>query len=321
MIDVAIISSILGKASDIIQKLKKEGFISHEGLIIDYDASEVEYRIDLNLGEHGSRTSRFKNVIKSGLMSKITFDAIDASGSSMMNENLIELKMLEMDDGKLTINFPKILKEIKSGFVILYIRSKFSKDLKEKLVHRQVSKHNILKNTTITAHFDIVLDYANMWYSNFTSFSVRNIVFTLNHNLNQNEIKNALPEAILKKLDMADKLALTKANARKYLQEFQKVILSLQSKEFLSKMESTIEIKPPSNCKIIGITPSLRAYNLQFSNWTLTIPDLFTIKISVNIEDRETAIHAAATLDLEKYREILKDEFRNFKTQTKKLRF
>jgi len=98
LIDAAIISSVLGKATDIVQKLKKEGFISHEGLIIDHDAYEIEYRIDLNLGEHGSRTSRFKNIIKSKLMSKVTIDVIDASGSSMMNENLIELGMLKIEN-------------------------------------------------------------------------------------------------------------------------------------------------------------------------------------------------------------------------------
>lgn len=321
MIDVAIISSILGKAADTIQNLKKEGFISHEGLIIDHNACEAEYRIDLNLGEHGSRTSRFKNIIKSKLMSKITIDVIYASGSSMMNENLIELGMLEIEDGKLTIDFPKILKEIKSGFVIMYFRTKFPTSLRSKLIHRQAGQANTIKGQTITAHFDIVLDYANMWYSNFTSFSVRNIIFNLNQNLNQDEIKNALPEEIRKKLERADKNSLTKGNARKYLQELQKVILDLQSKEFLSKLENIIEIDPTSNCEIIGIFPSMRAYNLPYSNWTLTIPDLFTIKISANIEDRETAIHATASLNLEKYRELLKEEFRKFKSQTKKLKF
>jgi len=157
MIDVAILTSILGKATDTIQKLKKEGFISHEGLIVNYDASEVEYRIDLNLGEHGSRTSRFKNIIKSKLMSKMTIDAIDASGSSMTNENLRELEMLKIDDGKLIIDFPKILKEIKSGFVVLYFRTKFPESLKTKLIHRVVNKVNTIKNDKIIANFDIYI--------------------------------------------------------------------------------------------------------------------------------------------------------------------
>lgn len=320
MIDAVIISSILGKAADTIQNLKKEGFISHEGLIIDHEACEAEYRIDLNLGEHGSRTSRFKNLIKAKLMSKVTIEALDASGSSLTHENLRELDMLILDDGKLTIDFPKILNEIKSGFVILYFRVKFPQLLREKLTHRQVSKANIIKGNKVIANFDIVLDYANMWYSDFTSFSVRNIIFTLNLNLEQQEIKDALPSELLKKLERADKMAVTKGNARKYLQEFQRAILNLQSKEFLSKLESIIEIDPPSNCRITGIVPSLRAYNLQYSDWTMTIPDLFTINISTNIEDRETAIHAKATMDLEKYRELLKEELGNFEP-TKKFRF
>jgi len=122
-------------------------------------------------------------------------------------------------------------------------------------------------------------------------------------------------------LEKADKMSLTKGNARKYLQEFQNVLLNLQSEKFLSKLRGTLEINPPSNCKIETITPSMRSYKLQYSDWSITIPDLFIIKILANIEDRETAIHANVTMDLKKYKELLKEEFSYLTMHAKRFKF
>ncbi len=101
----------------------------------------------------------------------------------------------------------------------------------------QISKVNSIKNGKLVSHYELVLDYANMWYSNFTSFAVRNITFTLNFALPQNEINSLVAEELRKKLENADRMALKKENARKFLLEFQKTLLEIQDPDFLLQIQ------------------------------------------------------------------------------------
>lgn len=316
-----LIGSFLGNSLDIIQKLKDEKIISHEGLIIYHAENEIEYRIDLNIGDLKSRFTAFKNFFKSTTLRKITFEAIEVSGVGMQNENLVEMGLIELNGNQLTIDFPRILREVKSNLVIILFRTRFSNILKDQLVHRQISKVNSIKDGKLISNFVVVLDYANLWYSSFSSFSVRNIIFTLNHNLPKDEILNAMTEELKMKLDKADKLALQKENARKFLAEFQRIILELQDQEFLSRLEGLIEINPHTNGRIDNVIPSLKVFEYTNSKLTVTIPDHYIITISANIEDRETAINATLTFDLNGYRELLKEKFKKFKDQTRKIKF
>ena len=178
-----------------------------------------------------------------------------------------------------------------------------------------------MKNGKLVSHFELVLDYANMWYSNFTSFSVRDIIFTLNHELPQNEIQSLMMEELKEKLERADKEALKKENARKFLLEFQKTILELQEPEFLLKLHGLIEIDPPTNGMLSTVIPSLKVYTMKHSKIPITIPDRFTLKISTNIEDRETAVHGTITFDLEEFRKLLREKFKKFRDINRKLKF
>ena len=321
MLDLALVSSFLGSGIDIIQKLKSEKIVSHEGLVIYHDKNEVEYRIDLNIGDQKSRVTHFKNFFKSKTLKKITIKALEATGTGINNENLIEMGLMQWNKNELTIDFPKIVSDVKSSMVIIIFRTTFSEEFVDKLVHRQVSKVNSIKDGKIVSHFEMILDYANMWYSNYTSFSVRNIIFTMNHTLPQNEIKLLMMEELSTKLGRADKEALKKENARKFILEFQRTILELQKPEFLQKIQGLIEVDPPNNGRITTVIPSLQVYNMEHSRIPLTIPDLFILKISANIEDRETAVHGTITFDLEEFRKILRDKFKEFRDKNRKLKF
>jgi len=321
LLDVALVSSFLGSAANIIQKLKSEKIISHEGLVIYHDKKEVEYRIDLNLGDQKSRVTNFKNFFKSKTLKKITLNALEATGTGINNENLMEMGLMKWHENKLTIDFPRIFTDVKSSLVIIIFRTRFNSELVDRLVHRRISKVNSMKNGKLVSHFELVLDYANMWYSNFASFSVRDLIFTLNHGLPQNEIQSLMMEELKKKLERADKEALKKENARKYLLEFQKTILELQEPEFLLKLQGLIEIDPPANGRIISVIPSLRVYIMKYSRIPLTVPDLFILKVSANIEDRETAVSGTITLDLVEFRKLLREKFKKFRDINRKLKF
>ena len=321
MVDPVLVSSFLGTAAGIIQKLKSEKIISHEGLVIYHDKCEVEYRIDLNLGDPKSRITKFKNFFKAKALQKVVIDALDATGTGINNENLMEMGLIKWDDKKLTIDFPKIFSDIQSSLVIIIFKIPFSTEFIDKLIHSQISKVNSVKNGKVISHFELVLDYANMWYSNFTSFSVRDIIFTLNQSLPQDQIKSMMMGDLSLKLVKADKEALKKGNARKFLVEFQKILLELQTPEFLEKIQNLIEIDPPTTGTVLSVTSSLRVYNMELSRIPLTVPDLFILKISTHIEDRETAVHGTITLDLEEYRRLLKEKFKKFRNQNRKLKF
>lgn len=321
MLDIALLTSFLGSTANIIQELKSEKIVSHEGLVIYYDKNEVEYRIDLNLGDQKSRIVTLKNFFKSKSLQKITVEAFEVIGMGSNNENLVEMGLIELNGNNITIDFPKIFTEVKSSYVFIIFRTRFPQKFIEKLIHRQISKVNSIKNGKLTSDFDLILDYANMWRSNFTSFSVRNITFTLNHTLPQNEINFLMTNEFWEKIDRADKEALKKENARKFLLAFQKMILEIQEPEFLLKLQGLIEVNPPTNGRVDSVIPSLRVYNLATSNLPLTIPDLFILKISANIEAGETAVHGTITLDLEEFRNLLREKFKNFRNKTKKIKF
>ena len=321
MLDIAILSGFLGPAADIIQKLKEEKIISHEGLVIYHEEDEIEYRLDLSLGDQKLRTTTLKNFLKSSTLQKITINALEATGIGMNGgENLKELGLLSWNNDKLTIDFPQIFKTINSNLVVLKFRTRSPSNLKDHLVYRQIHRTTSLQNEKIVSNFEIVLDYASMWHSKYTSFSVRNILFTINPQLDPDSLNQMLGE-YTQKLEKADKMALTEKNARNFLTEFQKTLIELQEPKFLDRLKDVLEIKPSINGRVINIIPSLRVYTLQHSQLSLTIPYTFTYSISSNIEDRQVAIHGEAIFDLVKYDALLKEKIKSFITKNGKLKF
>ena len=289
--------------------------------MIYHEDDEIEYRLDLNLGDQKSRTTTLKNFLKSSTLQKITIDALDATGMGMNGgENLMELGLLSWNSDKLTIDFPQIFKTINSNLVVLKFRTHSPSNLKDQLVYRQIHRTSSLQDEKIVSNFEIVLDYANMWYSNYASFSVRNILFTINPELDPASLIEMLGE-YTQKLEKADKMALRKENARSFLTEFQKTLIELQEPKFLDRLEDVLKIEPPINGRVTNIVPSLRVYTLPHSKLSLTIPYTFTYSISSNIEDRQTAIHGEAIFDLEKYNGLLKEKIQSFIIKNKKLKF
>lgn len=321
LLDLALLSGILGPAANIIQKLKEEKIISHEGLVIYYEDNEIKYRLDLHLGDQKSRTTKINNFLKSTTLQKITIDALEASGTGMNGgENLMELGLLSLNNGKLTIDFPQIFKTINSNLIILKFRTRCPPGLKDQLVYPQIHRTTSLQGEKIVFNFEIILNYANMWHSNYASFSVRNILFTTAHESNLTRLDEILGE-YAQKFERADKMALTKENARIFLTEFQKTLMEFQKPEFLDRLKDILTIKPSMNGRVTNIVPSLMVHTLSHSKIPLTIPDTFTYSILSNIEDHQTAIHGEAIFDFEKYHELIKEKLKSFIMKNKKLKF
>ncbi len=130
--------------------------------MIYHEKNEVEYRIDLNLGDPKSRITKFKNFFKSKALKKISFDVLEATGTGINNENLMEMGLMEWNGSQLTIDFPKIFSDVQSSLVIIIFRTKFASAFIDKLIHRQISKVNSIVDGKLISHFELVLDYANM---------------------------------------------------------------------------------------------------------------------------------------------------------------
>ena len=319
--DLGIISAVLGPAASIIQKFKQEKSIIHEGLIIYHEDNEIDYSLHLNLGDQTSRIKRFKNFLKSRTLQKVTIDAIDATGFGMNAENLMELGLLSWDNNnKLLIDFPRILRTINSNLVILTFRTRFPSDLKNHLVYRQISRTTSLKNEKMVTNFEIILNHANMWYSDYISFSVRNILFTIGFKLDQTSLNEMLGDHI-HKLEKADKAALTKSNARSFLIEFQKTLMEFQDSEFLDKLKDLLTIVPHFSGRLVNISSSTKMHVLPHSQIPLTIPGAFLFSISSNIEDRRTSIQGNMIFDSDGYNMLLKDKIQSFMMRNKKLKF
>lgn len=322
MIDLTLLASAFGKSIDLIQKLKEEGNISHTGIIIDYENREAEYRIDITLGEIQSRPNRFKNLLKSLLVKEITIDVKGISGSGIPEgENLVQLNLITLKEKKATIDFPKIFSQVKSSLVVIQIRKSFPQELMKKLLYRNIGRASQRKSNQIISNMDIGLDYANMWYSQFESFTIRNIVFTNTINLLSEAISEALPKKLRNRLASADNLALTNRDARKYLAEFQKLLLEFQSKEFLARLESLFVIEPESNFRITDIKTTMKSYTLSQSGLPQLLPGQFEIKMTANIEDREIVSHGILKFDLDKFQNLLKEVLKKLENKTRKLKF
>lgn len=316
-----ILSSVFGTAKDVFEKLKEQGIIKREGLIIDHDMCEAEYRLDLTLGDIHSRLSSLKNFLNSKFSKKIEIPSLETSGFGIVSdENFVENGWIINNDGKSTIDFPTIISKATSTHAIIFIRTKISSELREKLVYRQIGRVAYHENQKTVSNIDIILDYAELWHSQFSSFAVRNIIFIMNLNVLPETFPIIIPKDIREKLNKSDKMAHTKGNARKFLRLFQDVVIGMQNKEFLDKIEQIIEITP-SNCVMEGITAKMRSFPLQHSEFSIIFPENFEIKIKGKIESHETAINVKCYLDINLYNKILEKEFSKLRILSKNLRF
>lgn len=188
------------------------------------------------------------------------------------------------------------------------------------MVYRQIGKVAHHENQRTVSNIDLILDYAELWHSQFSSFAIRNIVFTINLKVLLETLPTIIPEDIRKKLNKADKMASTKGNARKFLKNFQDVVLGMQTNEFLDKIGQIIEITP-SNCVLEGIVTKMHSLPLQYSEFSVIIPEKFEIKIQGKIESHETAVNVKCYFDFNQYNQILENEFSKLREMSKNLRF
>ncbi len=191
----------LGKLASVgIQKLIDSKLIIHKGLTLYHRTSELEFAFMLSLGSGLSRTNSIVKKIKGALAKPTEFDnVIEITGRGIpYAENLNNMGIITMTATKGKIDFGRLFKEVKSETVLLKVRIRIDDDLKRLLVSSridQTSKH--FGKDLAEANIEIALDYASLWHKIYDEYTVRDIEFTFNLEVNSISIVDQIPNSYI----------------------------------------------------------------------------------------------------------------------------
>lgn len=319
---LTIFSSIFGASYKILEKLREKKGISTSGIIIDYARSEIEYNFMIDLGDIQSRKKTITKHLSAIANKKITIDEVSSiSGMALpTNENLRTLEIITLRQRTATIDFPALFKKIQGNLVTISLKKSFPRELTEKLVYRNIGKISRHSEKGIESNMEIVLNNANMWKTQFTSFSVRNIVFTINMSIDKNTTLTALPDKLKEKLILSDQESGVNSNARKFLARFQRLISEFQDEDFINELSKSISLEPSHSFIIRDIKTTLQGYSLTKSGMPIMLPGKMITTIQANIEDDQKSLHGTLFLDTKTYEKTFKKLMEKIESETNNIR-
>ena len=176
----SVVSGLGSSFLSILEKLLGTGDIVHRGATVYHKSSEIEYTYQISIGPSHSRVNGIVKKLKGYLSKLVEFDeVIEIYGFGLPhNEDLKKLGVIQVKGKKANIDFTKLFQTIKSELVTIVIRKKFP----EKLRHAIVIPHMV--QTPRYSGFDytetnleVALDYADLWFTSFEQFTIREIEF------------------------------------------------------------------------------------------------------------------------------------------------
>jgi len=324
MAEVAgIFSAIFGTAFSIINQLKQKGGIADTGVIIDYSRNEIECQISINLGQHQSRSSGIGKKLASLMTKKITInDVRKIRGYGFItNENLEEMGIITHNGKDAEIDFPRMFKEVQAPVAAINLRKPLSPDLVGSLIAMKIDRVPQRTENSISSNYALVLNHGELWYTQFGSFSIRNIRFAMDLSIQRGAIQDAVPQDLQNKLNEADEQALTNPEARKYLLIFERTIMKFQDNEFKAELSGAISISDPASVRLVEIIPKMQGYKLRKSGLRIMFPGKLTFVFEAEIEDKEKAINGSVILDIQQYRSALKYLIDKFSDEATNINF
>jgi len=300
---LTILSTVFGASYKILEKLREKNGIPTSGVIIDYERSEIEYNFMINLGDTQSRKKTITKHLSAIANKKITIDDVSQiSGVALpTNEDLRKLGIITLRQRTATLDFPALFKKIQGNLVTISFKKSFPRELTNKLVYRNIGKVSRRTEKGLESNLEIILDNANMWRTQFTSFSVRNIIFTINISIDKNTILTALPEKLKDKLILADQESGVNSNAKKFLARFQRLISEFQDEDFLNEISKSVLLDPSFSFILKDIRTTMQGYSLTKSGMPLMLPGKIILTIESHIEDDQKSLHGTAFLDIQSY--------------------
>jgi hypothetical protein len=119
----------------------------------------------------------------------------------------------------------------------------------------------------------VVLDYASLRKKSVDSFSVHNIVFVVNIEINRKAVEEFLPRSFVERLRRADQAAVAgNRNAIEFLNTLNTEFLAFESDETVSKLRDTISFDPPTVAELMDLTPRMQAMLIADSDYPVALP-------------------------------------------------
>ncbi|MGI0057785.1 MAG: hypothetical protein ACREAK_10500, partial [Nitrosarchaeum sp.] len=269
--------STLGKvAHSGIQQLINSQIIVHKGVTFYHRESEFEFAFLLSLGDESSLGNNFLNKIASITKKPIEFEnVIEIKGHGMTkNENLVNLGIITMKEGKGEIDFGKLIREVKSSIVFIKVRVKAPEDFKHLLVSSRIDKTSRhYEKEKIETNIEIALDYANLWKKVFDQFTVRDIEFPFHLEVSPETIVEQIPQKTRDRIISAgEKIGKGEKDAVSFLSVMSECFLSFEREDKRIQLKDLISVSPEDKFYIKEIYPTMNSMVIARVGHPIVLP-------------------------------------------------
>lgn len=321
----SIISSLGSSFLPILEKLTGSGDILHRGATVYQKSCEIEYTYQISIGTSHSRINGIVKRLKGYLSNPVEFDDVaEIYGFGLPhNEDLKKIGIIQVKGKKAIVDFSRIFKEIKSELVTLSIRKTFPEQLNRMIVEPHMVKTSKYIGTDyIETNMEVILDYADLWYSYFDKFKIKEVQFSFGLNVTLDNLVNCIPKSFVHRFTNAAREAQNgNGNASHFLKIASDKFMTFQNDKRTKEMLNAISVTPEQNFKVIDIHPSMQSCEIAGIGYPIPLPGQMKILLEANLEGKEAAINGIIKIDVKKFNIILKNIVREIETATKKLNF
>jgi hypothetical protein len=316
--------SILGKSvAPFLQKLLDLGIVVHKGATIYHKDSEIEYQLHINFGSITTRMQSITHHIQSYIVNKSEFDeVIDVWGYGLQNnENLKELQIIQISGSIATIDFGRIMKEIKSDLVIITIRKNLSSELLQKLLINHINQNPLHTGDKYSsADIEVALDYANLWYKSFDQFTIRNIEFYFDLEINLQTIISTIPKSQKDRIIQVGKSLLSgNKDAISFMRIMSDNFLSFQKEPIVNALKETVILEPQNNFQLLSVIPKMKTYEFAKFGHPVVLPGSMRINVACRIEGKDIVLKGKLGVDFSKFKKILISIMNQIEKESKNL--
>lgn len=311
-------------ARPIVEKLIEKKVIIRKGVTIYHKSSEIEYAFMLSLGEKNSRLGEILKKLSGFLNKPVDFpNVIEASGYGLQHsENLVELGMITTSKNNATIDFGKIIGDVKSETVFIKIRQSLPEGLRNMMVVNRMNRSaRFIGKDLLENDIEISLDYADLWYKVLDQYTVRDIEFTFELLVAPVTIVEKIPKPYQDRIIRAAKAVSTgNQDAVRFLKIMAEGFTSFEKNERLEQLRNTISGEPSDLIKITSVTPRMQTLEIAGVGHPIVLPGAMKITLSARLEGQDIALAGKLTIDLKKFGKILSEIVVEIDKKTKSLK-
>ncbi|MEM3656545.1 MAG: hypothetical protein QXP58_08550 [Thermoprotei archaeon] len=312
---------LLPELKEVFDELRSGGIQIDEGFVFNYQDLEAEYRFQIQLGLKTSRLDTLKTILQSHLERTIEVkDVLEVSAFTIPNfENLVGLGIVKFQGGILRIPFHDILRQVDSTLVVLTFRKRVGPEFRD-IVSPHISQSTSTIGEKKIAYFEAVLDYAELWKQSVTSFSVRNIVFTIILELYDADLEAMLSQSFKKRIREVDAQILKgNPDAIAFINVLTEEFLKFESDESTQEYRAMISFDPPTVAETLEVIPKMKYRQLGESNYPLVLPGSIQVKTRTKIPENSFKVTGKIEFDLSRFRLFLEQVVKRVEERTAQL--